>query len=67
MATLLCTALVSARELKKLKFNSQFGTNFFEKDQKVFSDDFDFFKSVQKKAEPTREPEPKPQAQQNAS
>ncbi len=67
LTALLCTALVSARELKKLKFNSQFASNFFEKDQKVFSDDFDFFKSVEKKAEPITKPEPKPKAQPNAS
>ena len=53
LVALLSAALVSARELKKLKYNTGFGANFFESDEKVFDDNFDFFNQIgAKKDEP---------------
>ncbi len=50
---MLGAALASARELKKLKYNTGFGVNFFESDEKVFDDNFDFFDQIgAKKDEP---------------
>ncbi len=54
LVALLGAALASARELKKLKYNKGVGANFFESDEKVFDDSFDFFDQMKaKKEEPS--------------
>lgn len=55
---LLSSALVAARDLQKLKYNTSFGPRFFEEGQKVFKDGDFFGQFMGKEEAPAQTQEP---------